>query len=435
MTVHPFTVWTEGGPREVRRENGCGREAAARGLLRLGRSGRCPPGPKKALPLGSSPKLRAFGEADADRALNIWGCMFALKSVGLVEKIRTLRQRLVLRQVHAPRHFAWILERERSRADRTGIGFSLITFRPRSEAKGRATLAQLVRILRQRLRCTDDLGWHAEDELGAALAHTDPDGAWTVVQDVCSQLPAGGEWPVCRVYYYPYQRDFEAPRGRTHEAHAPRLRIRVDDMEPLFIRALPAWKRGLDVLGALAGLVLLWPLMALIALGVKLTSPGPVFFRQLRAGLGGDPFLIHKFRTMFVDAEARQRELQHRNEVDGPAFKIRKDPRVTGLGRFLRATSLDELPQLWNVLRGQMSLVGPRPLPCQESAACQPWQRRRLHVTPGLTCIWQVRGRSTVSFPEWMRMDVKYVRRRWWLHDLELLLRTLPAVLLRKGAY
>jgi lipopolysaccharide/colanic/teichoic acid biosynthesis glycosyltransferase len=122
------------------------------------------------------------------------------------------------------------------------------------------------------------------------------------------------------------------------------------------------------------------------------------------------------------------------NEQDGPAFKIKDDPRVTRFGRFLRSTSIDELPQLWNVLRGEMSLVGPRPLPCHESDGCLGWQRRRLDVTPGLTCIWQVKGRSRVSFSEWCRMDLQYVAKRGVRQDLLLLLLTLPAVLLRKGA-
>jgi lipopolysaccharide/colanic/teichoic acid biosynthesis glycosyltransferase len=135
-----------------------------------------------------------------------------------------------------------------------------------------------------------------------------------------------------------------------------------------------------------------------------------------------------------VDAEKRQAELRVRSEQDGPAFKMTHDPRVTRLGAILRKTSLDELPQLWNVLKGDMSLVGPRPLPCSESSACSQWQRRRLDVTPGITCLWQVKGRSTVSFPEWMRMDINYIRTRRLMRDISLLLLTVPAVLLRRGA-
>jgi lipopolysaccharide/colanic/teichoic acid biosynthesis glycosyltransferase len=144
---------------------------------------------------------------------------------------------------------------------------------------------------------------------------------------------------------------------------------------------------------------------------------------------------MYKLRTMHTGAEARKRELLAANEQDGPAFKMKNDPRVTPLGRFLRRTSIDELPQLWNVLIGDMSLVGPRPLPCDESSACTPWQRNRLDVTPGLTCIWQVKGRSRVSFDDWVRMDMQYLQRAGLLFDLKLLVQTVYVVLLRKGAY
>jgi lipopolysaccharide/colanic/teichoic acid biosynthesis glycosyltransferase len=157
-----------------------------------------------------------------------------------------------------------------------------------------------------------------------------------------------------------------------------------------------------------------------------------VFFKQWRSGRGGRPFLCYKFRTMVVDAESRKKQLLARNEQDGPAFKIQDDPRVTPLGRFLRKTSIDELPQFWNVLRGEMSLVGPRPLPCHEAEACRGWLRRRLDATPGLTCIWQVYGRSRVSFAEWVRMDLRYIRSCTLWHDVKLILQTVPAVLLKR---
>ncbi len=171
----------------------------------------------------------------------------------------------------------------------------------------------------------------------------------------------------------------------------------------------------------------------LIAVAVKLTSRGPVFYSQERDGWGGRVFTIYKFRSMVADADARKHEVAHLNHQDGPAFKIEDDPRMTWLGRLLRATSFDELPQIWNVLRGDMSLVGPRPLPCRESAACLTWQRRRLDVAPGLTCIWQICGRSRVSFDQWIRMDLEYIRRRSLLLDLKLLVQTVPAVLLGRG--
>lgn len=208
----------------------------------------------------------------------------------------------------------------------------------------------------------------------------------------------------------------------------------TESIVDLLVHPLPAWKRALDILGALLAMVLLSPVMVIAAIGIKLTSKGPIIFKQDRAGLGGRPFKIYKFRTMVTDAEARKRDLRKYSEQDGPAFKLSNDPRITGIGHFLRKTSIDELPQLWNIVRGDMSLVGPRPLPVEEANKCTQWQRRRLDVTPGLTCIWQVRGRSRVTFADWVRMDVEYIRRRTLFHDISLLAQTIPAVLMRRGA-
>lgn len=208
----------------------------------------------------------------------------------------------------------------------------------------------------------------------------------------------------------------------------------VSNLQALLVHPVPRWKRALDVGGAAACLVLLSPVLATAAVAVRVSSPGPVLFRQLRTGAGGRPFVMYKLRTMCVDAEARKPDLRPHSEQDGPAFKMAHDPRVTRVGAVLRRTSIDEIPQLWNVLRGQMSLVGPRPLPVAEAAACQRWHHRRLDVAPGLTCLWQVAGRSRVTFNEWMRMDIGYIRRRGLVRDLKLLAATVPAVLLRRGA-
>jgi lipopolysaccharide/colanic/teichoic acid biosynthesis glycosyltransferase len=175
---------------------------------------------------------------------------------------------------------------------------------------------------------------------------------------------------------------------------------------------------------------------ALVALSVKLSSPGPILFRQRRSGLNGQPFEMLKFRTMVSNAEQLKQELERFNEMSGPVFKVTNDPRITPTGRFLRKYSLDELPQLWNVLRGEMSLVGPRPLPVDEVARFDdPSDRRRLSVKPGLTCLWQVGGRNEVSdFKEWVRLDLEYID-NWslWL-DIKILFKTIPAVFAGSGA-
>ena len=193
-------------------------------------------------------------------------------------------------------------------------------------------------------------------------------------------------------------------------------------------------KRGIDVVGATVGLLLGAPVIAVAGLMVRSTSPGPVFFRQIRCGLYGRRFSMLKLRTMHVDAEEQLEGLRHLNEMDGPVFKLHEDPRVTPVGRFLRRWSLDELPQLWNVLRGDMSLVGPRPPVPHEVAQYETFETRRLSMRPGITCIWQVSGRNEVSFDEWVRMDLEYIDHWSLANDLRILLKTAPAVLGGTGA-
>jgi len=196
---------------------------------------------------------------------------------------------------------------------------------------------------------------------------------------------------------------------------------------------LLAAKRSLDV--ALSALILLLalPMISVVAVAIRVTGRN-VLFRQTRCGLNGRRFTLYKFRTMVAGAEERLSELQHLNEMDGPVFKSRNDPRVTRLGRFLRKFSLDELPQLWNVLRGDMSLVGPRPPIPEEVARYERWQRRRLSMKPGLTCLWQVNGRNELDFSSWMELDLEYID-SWSLQlDLKILLKTIPVVLSGRGA-
>jgi exopolysaccharide biosynthesis polyprenyl glycosylphosphotransferase len=196
------------------------------------------------------------------------------------------------------------------------------------------------------------------------------------------------------------------------------------------------FKQGFDFVGALLAVTVLSPLFALIALSIKLTSPGPILFRQERSGLNGRPFTMLKFRSMVSDAEQRRHELQALNEMGGPVFKVTNDPRITPIGQFLRRHSLDELPQLFNVIRGEMSLVGPRPLPVYEVQRFDVLaHRRRLSVKPGLTCLWQVSGRNEVKdFRDWVRLDLEYID-NWslWL-DLKILLRTIPVLFTGTGA-
>jgi len=200
-------------------------------------------------------------------------------------------------------------------------------------------------------------------------------------------------------------------------------------------RAALALKRASDVVLSALGLLLVAPLMAVVAVLIKLDSRGPVLHRMEWVGLRGRRFSGFKLRTMVADAEGQRERLRHLNEMTGPVFKITRDPRVTRLGRLLRRSSIDELPQLWSVLRGDLSLVGPRAPRVEEYAAFQPRQRLKLAVMPGITCIWQVSGRSAVKdFDEWIRLDLEYIA-RWspWL-DIKILARTVPSVLSGRGA-
>jgi exopolysaccharide biosynthesis polyprenyl glycosylphosphotransferase len=195
-----------------------------------------------------------------------------------------------------------------------------------------------------------------------------------------------------------------------------------------------ALKRLFDILASAVALWLLSPVFPLVALAIKLSSRGPICFKQVRVGLNGKPFHMLKFRSMVADAERLRETLESHNEQCGPVFKIKRDPRITAVGRWMRRYSIDELPQLINVLRGEMSVVGPRPPVPSEVVQYEPWQRRRLSVRPGLTCIWQVSGRNQISFEQWMYMDLEYIDHWSLIRDFNLIFRTVPAVMTGRGA-
>jgi exopolysaccharide biosynthesis polyprenyl glycosylphosphotransferase len=194
-------------------------------------------------------------------------------------------------------------------------------------------------------------------------------------------------------------------------------------------------KRLFDIVLAALLLIALAPVLLVVMIAIKLDSRGPVLYRSTRCGQGGKPFTFYKLRSMHNGSHASRSQLMHLNEMDGPVFKLANDPRITRVGRILRRTSIDEVPQLWNVLRGDMSLIGPRPPIPEEVVQYTTYEMRRLSVKPGLTCLWQVKGRSTLGFDEWMRLDIEYIRHRSFALDLKILLLTVPAVLSCRGAY
>jgi len=374
-----------------------------------------------------------------------------------------------------------VFQQERARADRSGKCFSMVVFLPSDGST--ADMGALVRILKERMRIYDSLGQLDPRRVALLLPEADSKGAWTLADNVIQLCQQENLAFQCEVYSYPIDWTREAgppadsgvrrhplriakdedeaaaaegPRregsegaataaertGTTDSALAVGLAERVRqgrpvfDLGPLFVQPLPPGRRTVDVLVSSVALVLLSPLFLVVAALIKLTTPGPIIFRQQRAGLGGRPFTFYKFRSMYLDAEERLASVKDRNiHKHGPIFKDREDPRITPVGRFLRRTSIDELPQIFNVLKGDMTLIGPRPPKLDEVEKYQPWQRRRLEVMGGLTCIWQVSGRSEVGFDEWVRMDIQYQRKQSLLFDVKLLFKTVGAVISGRGAY
>lgn len=195
------------------------------------------------------------------------------------------------------------------------------------------------------------------------------------------------------------------------------------------------FKRSIDILGSLCGLVLLSPILLIIMVLIKLESKGPVIFAQERVGRYEKKFKMYKFRSMVVNAEELKKKLEAQNEMSGPMFKMKNDPRVTKVGKFIRKTSLDEIPQLVNVLKGDMSLVGPRPSLPKEVAQFEPWMHKRHGVRPGLTCYWQVSGRNNIDFEEWMKLDIRYVEERSFWGDIKLIFKTVFVLFGDKNAH
>ena len=394
------------------------------------------------------------------------------------------------------RDFEIYLRRERNLADRGTRVFTMIVLRRhRGDVEDVDVLAKR---LKKRLRDTDLVGRLDQNSLGILLTDTQPEGAVPIASFIDRVVEPLGLEMERKLYVYPSaaeardlrngrQEDEDDPNGfgtplgapRSTDATiavpgseapepvasepapgfdvdpsapanpnegAPRLeghasgssfssRWSIGDLWGELVEPLPLWKRSIDVAVASTSLVVLAPFFLCVAIAIKLDSPGPVFFRQTRLGRGRRPFRFYKFRSMTFDAESQRAALEPGNISGGPTFKIRNDPRKTRVGRLIRRSSIDELPQLWNVLKGDFSLVGPRPPIPDEVERYQRWQKRRLDVSGGLTCIWQVNGRSEIAFDEWMRMDMRYVARNGFWLDMKLLVKTVRAVFSGRGAY
>lgn len=348
--------------------------------------------------------------------------------------------------------FHAILAKERARVDRNSHVFSLVSFEVEQLDSGRDATGCFISQIKKQIRITDDIGWLDKHTIGVLLFNSLEKEARCFIEKIkqnCSQKVLGNfsisTYPE-GMLDHPHNQgitlgladschhtspDNPPSHGNKRRVSDKQLALRL---QPVFFDKVSFWKRLLDVVVSGIALIVLSPLMLAIAIAVKCTSEGPILFRQQRAGLGGVPFTFLKFRTMYVDAEKKKSELLQFNERTGPVFKMEDDPRITVFGKFLRKWSLDELPQFFNVLLGDMSLVGPRPPTMDEVEKYESWHNYRLEVKPGITCIWQVCARHEKSFENWVRLDIQYRREQCLLLDLKLLALTLPAVLSRKGA-
>jgi lipopolysaccharide/colanic/teichoic acid biosynthesis glycosyltransferase len=389
--------------------------------------------------------------------------------------------------IHSPEEFRLILERERARADRSGSKFSLVVFDfgNTNDGKGSSLVVEhLTRILFRRIRLTDTVGWFDDKSIGTVLPGTSGQGAWKFADDVRKKASAIASHYTYRVYTYPMegtadekgvsdlprrqevsrQYDQVSFEGFFIKTPAPSsgyistLPLKsavpfrspqkpVENAEALFARPMPLWKRGLDLLGATVGLILVSPLMLAVSIAIKLTSQGPIIFKQERLGFLRKKFTFLKFRSMYVNQDSdihknytknfiKNGVLKKEHGEQDDCYKIKNDPRVTPVGKFLRKTSIDELPQLINVLKGEMTLIGPRPPLPYEYENYDIWHKRRiLETVPGITGLWQVKGRSSTTFNEMVRLDLKYIKKRSLWLDIKILFQTFWAVLSRKGAY
>lgn len=318
-----------------------------------------------------------------------------------------------------------IFDRERERALRKGSTFSLLIIGYSSNGSDHST-AELINTIKNRIRHIDDLGWYDDQHIGVILPETSYQGARNLGLDIQQRM----ENPVIfSIYTYPDKDDFPQKHTPPRESSTAPLR----EFFSLFGKPIPLWKRVLDLAGAIIIVLFLLPLFFLVAAYIKAVSPGPVFFRQGRLGYLRKPFVCWKFRTMNVNADLDK----HRNHVadlirNGKTLvKIDGDPdaSIIPFGNVLRKLGIDELPQLYNVLRGEMSLIGPRPCLDYEAVEFLDWQNRRFDIHPGLTGLWQVSGKNRTTFEEMMRLDIRYGQKRSPLHDGVIFIRTLPAII------
>jgi len=348
----------------------------------------------------------------------------------------------VLDSIYSIEEFLEVLKRERLRTHRNGAPFSLLIFGTVIDSGRHKIFEDLVKVMLGRVRETDEIGRYSDDRIGLLLPGTLPECAKILADEILYKISERKQL-VYTIECYPKKPDSEkstdaetSPENKGGETYPDNdentVIIKSSKMDEIFAPPMPAWKRAQDILGAGLGLVILFPVFLFIGIFIKMVSPGPIFFKQVRVGFRKKPFICWKFRTMKVDADTtvHQKYLQKllKNETEAMQKLDDIDPRIIPCGKFLRKSGLDELPQLINVLLGDMSLVGPRPCTVYEASEYRIWQNRRFDTKPGLTGLWQVSGKNKTSFVEMMRLDIGYAIRKSLLKDIWIMIRTFPAV-------
>ena len=359
--------------------------------------------------------------------------------------------------LHSVEEFRAIIERERARADRNGSKFSLVVFDMGDWDTAQAVERRLTALINHRVRSTDELGWIDRRRIGVGLPDTSAEGARKLAHDISKESAIRKSLLAFKIYTYPLEwlfiykwlnetgqnypnqgstntdssaRDVSAIQS--YKAKMQQCENPADGLNSFLVRGTPTWKRIIDILGSGLGLILLSPVFLLIAAVIKIVSPGPVFFKQIRVGHLGKPFTLLKFRTMKVNCDPSI-HMKHISKLIDNNMPLRKldnnDPRIFGFGKMLRLTGLDELPQLVNVLRGEMSLVGPRPELPSSAKLCKQWHSKRFDIKPGLSGLWQVSNKTATTFNEMIRLDISYVKQMSFWLDAFILLKTLPTIL------
>lgn len=323
----------------------------------------------------------------------------------------------------AKSEFVHAVQKERVRADRTKTIFSLIVFKKTNKSSD-SRFRQLLKILQTRIREYDEAGQIKSDELAVLLPGAKSVGATVVAKDVCRHLQQASVSYIHQVYQYPDHWYSDSPLAGSHQAEGKPSLAKV-------LNTAPIWKRVFDIAICSVCMVLFTPVWVLVPLYIKLVSRGPVIFTQKRVGVNGKLFTIYKFRTMHPDRgyQAHQKHLTTLIQSNKTLEKLQADPRIIPFGRLLRKTAIDELPQMVNVLKGEMSIVGPRPCLPYEAELFSPWQRSRFDGLPGLTGLWQVSGKNKLKFLEMIQLDIRYQRYKNFWNDIIIILLTPKAVL------